>query len=55
MLQSVENKTKTKQKDLENAINDNGKRPLEVCKLNYKITNGFYRYKEIQEYTWNEN
>ncbi|XP_060528331.1 craniofacial development protein 2-like [Cylas formicarius] len=37
----------------EDTINDNGERLIEICELNdLKITNGFYKHKDIHKYTW---
>lgn len=37
----------------EDQINDNGERLIEVCEYNnLTITNGFFKHKEIHQYTW---
>lgn len=39
----------------EQQINDNGRKLIHLCENNnFKITNGFYKHKEIHKYTWTQ-
>ncbi|XP_030747932.1 craniofacial development protein 2-like [Sitophilus oryzae] len=39
----------------EEITNDNGERVIEICQLNdLKVTNGFFRHKDIHRYTWTQ-
>lgn len=39
----------------EQTVGDNGERFIELCQLNdFRITNGFFKYKEIRKYTWTQ-
>lgn len=39
----------------EEITNDNGERVIEICELNdLKVTNGFFRHKDIHRYTWTQ-
>lgn len=39
----------------EDTLNDNGERIIAICELNnLRITNGFYKHRNIHKYTWTQ-